>query len=161
MLIQKKISTRIYLSEFSCRCRCCCCFYCCSALVLGCVLLLSCPSNGKQNARRKQKREASAHTNKLQNAKEMSIHELHFKILVLFSAAVDVFSCYSIGKMKTKRKHRCMWKWNVNHELNSIWQCVCERFDAAMRRRFFLGCCFNWPKWINVCKFNLILIKGH
>lgn len=31
-------------------------------------------------------KETQAH-NKLQNAKEMSIHELHFKILVLFSAA--------------------------------------------------------------------------
>lgn len=150
MLILKKISTRIYLSEFSCRCRCCYCVYCCSERLCCAVLLLSCPSNGKQNARRKQKRIKRTHKQiAKRKGNEYSWTAFQNSCFVLCCCCC----CYSIGKMKTKRKHRCMWKWNANLELNSM----CERFDAAMR----LGRCFNWPKWINVCKFNSILIKGH
>lgn len=56
---------------------------------LCCVVLCCCSRAHRMGnkMRDENKREVSAHTHthKLQNAKEMSIHELHFKILVLFS----------------------------------------------------------------------------
>lgn len=114
MLMQKKkISTRIYLSEFSCRCY----FYCCSACVAVVVALVPIEWEKPCETKTKEKR-ALAHN--LQKAKEMSEWKwiaFQSSCFVLFCAVGLLFLLLLNCKLKTKRKHHWPYEsemWTLN-----------------------------------------------